>query len=148
MAAHRDIVVDSARLVWSGYRHFLSAIALNWLVVGIAAAAAEAAPRMAQVGLFLTCAFFYTAAACRATGFTKESPIGLAVSRAGACIEPMLAALGIGLLGSALVVIGATNGSERGVVAAAALATLIGIAVYARIWPLFSIPFLFRGEVR
>lgn len=140
--------LTSARALYQGYRHFISAIILNWLVVGIAAGEVPRAPLVAQTGLLLTGAFFYTAAASRATGFTATSPFALAVSRAGVSIEPIAVSLCLALLAAALVGGGALVADSHGAIAGAALAALFTLIVVSRVWPVFSLPFLFAGETR
>lgn len=138
----------AARRLLSGYRHFLPTIVLTWLVAGVAAERAATMPWLAQAGLGIVCFFFLTASAARAAGATSRAPIELAISRAGACVGPLVVAMALLAIAVVALGAGAQAGGERGAMAGIAAAGLVTLAVLARAWPAFSLPYFAEAPIR
>lgn len=150
----------------SGSRHFITAVAIAWLVSGVAGGEVQVAPQIAQASLLLICLPFYTAAAARSRGLIDTSPTGrglrestfwLGMSRPGIEVAPIFTALLLlliacaGFIGGALIAkkIGdAVITEETGAAIGLGGAALACLVIMARIWPVFSVPFFFRGKYR
>ena len=136
------------KTVFKGYRHFIPAVIITWIMVEVAAPQVPKAPAVAQTGLFLLCMSFYLAAAARAIGITCSNPLTLALSRAGICIEPMMLAFAMGIISFFCFVVFLYQANA--IVDAAVIATgvLVNLYILARGWPVWGIPFFFEGKIR
>ncbi len=141
----------------NGSIHFFTAIAITWLVAGVAGGEVKTAPHMAQSGLLIFCLPFYTAAAARARGLIdtsstgrglRESTFWLGISRPGIEIEPLIIGLLMALITGIGFVVGALIADETGAVVGVAFAALICLIIMARSWPVFSVPFFFKSKYR
>lgn len=135
------------RVARRGFRHFLPAIALMWIVVEIAAAQVPRAPWLAQTGLFILFLDFYLAAAARSLGVSKQPAFWLATERAGIAIEPLLVVSGVAGLGFVAALIVLFQDSLLISAAAILLTTAVIVFVFLRSWPMWGIPFFFAGQV-
>lgn len=140
--------LSAARRALSGSRHFIQAVAITWLVAGVAAGEVEAAPRAAQTGLLIVCLYFYTAAAARSSGLWKDSTFWLGMSRPGCEAEPLLLSLAMVSIALVGAVVGMGLGDETGAALGLGLAGLICLWLLTRAWPVFSVPFYFEGRYR
>jgi len=139
--------VDGLTALIRGYRHFLPAIALNWLLVGVAASQIPAAPRIAQAGLAILFFAFYAAAAARACGIGGTTAARLALERAGSMIESLLLAMLLALIWVGTVAGGLAFGSPAPVVLSS-LAAVVSGWIIARSWPVVGVAFLVEGGTR
>jgi hypothetical protein len=132
----------------SGYRLFLPAIILTWVMVAVVASQVPRAPWIAQAGLFLLCLDFYLAAAARACGVGDGNPVSLALSKTGMCREPMILAFFLG--GFTFLCFVAYIYLNHAALRAAAVAIALSgnLFVFARSWPMWGVPFFFEGGIR
>ena len=146
-----DAMRTAATRVRGGYRLFLPAILVTWLLVEVGAAA-SGGPRVAVApGLFCLGLVGYAAAAARAAGRTGENVLWLTVTRASACLS-YLGVLLILLLLSVLVfgigvALGAVHDSLVLRVCLGVWGALVLLAC-GRLWPGLVVPFLYGGDVR
>lgn len=150
----KDHWIKAGRHTLSGWRSYLPAIIITWLVAGIAGGEVPVAPQVAQTGLSIVCLYFYLAAAARTRGLSDESPFWLGLSRPGAEITPILIALGmliIGVIGlvAGMVVADQMQLDEETCAAIGLMCSvLLCLWIMTRVWAVFSVPFFFKGRYR
>jgi hypothetical protein len=139
---------EAVRRTLHGYTAFLPAIAVNWVMVELVAAQVDRAPAAAQAGLLLIGSVLYFAGAQRACGRTGVNPLQLALSRAGSCVDVLVAAAGILGVAALGVGLGALWSGEAGAVAGAAIGGTLALALASRLWPVVVVAFLDEGSSR
>jgi hypothetical protein len=136
------------RETFSNAPRFLLAILFTWLVAGVAAGEVPDLPLFAQTALLITCLQFYSHAAARIAGFNEEWASWYTPPRPGIEIEPLFIALGMLILSVAGLAIGNLLGGETGAILGLVATGLFLFWLLMRIWPVFSVPYFFKGKLR
>lgn len=132
----------------SGTLNYIPAIAITWLVAGVAGGEVPVAPQVAQTGLSIICLSFYFAAAARTRGLTGESTFWFGLSRPGAEAEPFIIALKMLIIAVIGFVTGMLIAEEHGARIGLACAALVCLLILSRAWPVFAVPFFYKGKYR
>ncbi len=138
----------AARETLNHYLRFLPAILFTWLVAGVAAGEVSVAPQIAQTGLLITCLQIYSHTAARIAGFNEEWASWYIPPRPGIEVEPLLIALGMLILAVAGLGFGYLLGGETGAIVGLVGSGLVLLGLLVRIWPVFSVPYFFKGHFR
>lgn len=138
----------AARDAVRGAKYHVQATVITWLVAGVAAGEVPVAPRVAQTGMLILCLFFYTAAAAKARGLSGDGTFWLGISRPGTELAPLFMTLFMALLIGAGLVGGYFAGEEVGAYIGAGVGAPICLLITARIWPLFSVSYFFKGTYK